>query len=300
MCFLGDINFVCGVIMLLVKRVICGIIALVLIISGAMFTNASLQLWQAVGFCLIICGIALAYIAIRQHFPKYNFWITLIALGLAYSLYVSPVSQEKQKEIDAKLDKELERSETSLEQNRPRKKITRREKKSSGFNLTAYPKISGSAQVIHAHILYIGGRYVRLFGVDAPDTDQVCSNATGSSYNCGEEAASWVRNWIDQNPIDCYILKVEPNGQDLATCVWGEYDIGAALVGAGWGVANTRETSIYQPYEVKAQSESSGLWQGSFYAPEDWRDIKRRRNDFTIKKKVTPKSDGFFNFGSLF
>lgn len=287
--------------MLLVKRVICGIVALILGICGVMLVNTSMQIWQAIGFCLIICGITLAYIAIRQHFPTYSFWITLIALGLAYSLYFPSVSQEKQTEIEAKLDKELEKSKlTSTKQNIQRKKITRREKKSTGFNLTAYPKISGSAQVIHAHILYIGGRYVRLFGVDAPDTDQMCSNATGSSYNCGEEAASWVRNWIDQNPIDCYILKVEPNGQDLATCVWGEYDIGAALVGAGWGLANTRETNIYQPYEVKAQSESSGLWQGSFYAPEDWRDIKRRRNDFTIKKRVSPKSNGFFNFGSLF
>ena len=62
---------------------------------------------------------------------------------------------------------------------------------------------------------YIGGRYVRLFGVDAPDNDQICSDANGSSYNCGEEAASWVRGWIDNNPIDCYLLKIEPNGQDF-------------------------------------------------------------------------------------
>lgn len=293
--------------MLFVRRIICGIIALVLVVSGAMLTNAAQQLWQAIGFCLIVGGITLAYIAIKQHLPNYSFWITLIALGLAYSLYsvrIAPVSDEEQKNIASRLDKELEKSKMVLSHDNPRteqkKRIIKREKKPTGFNLAAYPKISGSAQVIHAHIFYIGGRYIRLYGVDAPDTDQICSSSTGSAYNCGEEAASWVRGWIDQNSIDCYILKVEPNGQDLATCVWGEYDIGAALVGAGWGLANTHETNIYQPYEVKAQSESSGLWQGSFYTPEDWRDIKRRRNDFTIKKKVQPKSDGFFSFGSIF
>lgn len=289
--------------MLLVRRIICGLIALVSLVSGIMLTNSSLQLWQAIGVCLIVGGITLAYIAIRQHLPNYSFWITLIALGLAYSLYtvrVSPVSEDEQKEITSTLEKSKTLVDIDNPQPEKKKKIIRREKKQSGFNLSAYPKISGSAQVIHAHIFYIGGRYVRLFGVDAPDNDQVCSNATGSAYNCGEEAASWVRGWIDQNPIDCYILKVEPNGQDLATCIWGEYDIGAALVGAGWGLAKTNETTIYQPYEVKAQSESSGLWQGSFYSPEDWRDIKRRRNDFTIKKKALPKSDSFFNFGSLF
>jgi endonuclease YncB( thermonuclease family) len=176
------------------------------------------------------------------------------------------------------------------------KKVVSKPKKGA-VNLAAYPKISGSATVLHAHVFYIGGRYVRLYGVDAPDNDQLCSDVNGSSYNCGEVAASWVRSWIDNNSMDCYLLKIEPNGQDLATCMWGEYDIGAALVGAGWGIANTRETKIYKPYEVKAQSESSGLWGGTFYTPSDWRDIKRHRNDFTVK---TRNSSGGGFFGSLF
>ena len=74
----------------------------------------------------------------------------------------------------------------------------------------------------------------------------------------------------------------------------------AGLVGAGWALANTRESDIYRPYEAKAKSESSGLWQGTFYAPEDWRDIKRRRNDFTIKRTTVSKGGGFFDFGSWF
>ncbi|MCM1323146.1 MAG: thermonuclease family protein [Acetobacter sp.] len=292
---------------MLLKRIICGVVAAIFIIGGMALFHTSQQLWLAIGFCVLIGGITLAYIAIKQHLPNYSFWITLIALGLAYALYtthLSPVSEEEQQMISSRLEKEIERSKDFLDNEAPKGKKKRtsakREKNSTGFNLNAYPKITGSATVVHAHIFYIGGRYIRLYGVDAPDTDQVCSNAMGHSYNCGEEAASWVRGWIDQNPIDCYILKVDPNGQNLATCIWGEYDIGAALVGAGWGLANTRETTIYQPYEVKAQSESSGLWQGSFYTPEDWRDIKRGRNDFTIKKKALPQSDGFFSFGSLF
>ena len=107
----------------------------------------------------------------------------------------------------------------------------------------------------------------------------------------------YVLNSFDDNNIDCYLLKVNPKGQDLATCVWGDYDIGAALVGAGWAIANTSETDIYAPYEAKAQSELSGLWQGSFYSPEDWRNIKRDTNNFTIKRR---SKGGFFNFKSLF
>ncbi len=290
--------------MLLLRRIICGVIALIFIILGIMMIKGEQPFGQAIGFCFFVGGITLAYIAVMEHTPSYSFWITLTALGLAYALYTTrttQVSEEEQQARSSRLETKLTDSKELMNDKTPQKESKHiSKKKSKGFNLSAYPKISGSASVIHAHIFYIGGRYIRLFGVDAPDTDQVCSNSTGSSYNCGEEAASWVRNWIDQYPIDCYILKVNPNGQDLATCIWGEYDIGAALVGAGWGIANTRETSIYKPYEAKAQSESSGLWQGSFYSPEDWRDIKRGRNDFTIKKKSLPKSSGFFNFGSLF
>ncbi len=289
---------------MLLKRILCGIVALILLITGAKLMNNSHQLWLAIGLCSFVIGTALAYIAITQHSPNYNFWVTLTAIGLAYVLYLThytPTSSEEKQIIETKLEKELQKSKQILgKSNSTTKNREKAKQKSTSFNLAAYPKISGSISAVRANVFYINGRYVRLYGVDAPDTDQVCSDANGSAYNCGEEAISWIRGWIDQNTIDCYLLKVEPNGTNSAICIWGEYDIGAALVGAGWGVVNANETDIYKPYEAKAQSESSGLWKGTFYSPQDWRDIKNRRNDFTIKKRITPKSGGFFNFGSLF
>ena len=288
--------------MLWVKRIVCGIIALILIFCSIKLIEDSAQAWQAFGCCLLVAGITLAHIAVFQQLPKYNFWITLIAIGLAFILYSTnyKTSAEEAQIIENRLDKELQKSRNLEKVQISRKEVKKKKQKTStGSNPAAYPKISGSASVIHANVFYIGGRYIRLYGVDAPDNDQICSNANGSSYNCGQEAVSWVRGWIDNNIIDCYLLKIEPNGQDLATCVWGDYDIGAALVGAGWALANTRETDIYRPYEAKAKSESSGLWQGTFYSPEDWRDIKRSRNDFTIKRTSTG-GGSFFNFSSWF
>lgn len=287
--------------MLLVKRIICAAVALLFLIIGILMIKNQVQLWQALGFCLFVGGITLAYISIKQTLPNYSFWITLIAIGLAYALFTDKTvkSIEKQEDAPALAQNETEQNHQKTYEKKIKKE--KKKKKSTGFNFSAYPKVSGSISVISAHVFYIGGRYVRLYGVDAPDIDQICSDSNGRTYNCGEEAASWVRGWIDKNSIDCYILKVEPKGRDLVTCVWGDYDIGAALVGTGWGIANTRETQIYKPYEIKAQNESSGLWQGTFYSPEDWRDIKRRQNDFTIKRTITKKSGGgFFDFNSWF
>ncbi|MBO5441717.1 MAG: hypothetical protein J6A09_04050, partial [Alphaproteobacteria bacterium] len=84
--------------MLLIKRIICAAIALLFLIIGVMMIKNQVQLWQALGFCLFVGGITLAYIAIKQTLPNYNFWITLIALGLAYALLVdkSVATVEKQ------------------------------------------------------------------------------------------------------------------------------------------------------------------------------------------------------------
>lgn len=280
--------------MLWFKRILCGIYALFLIVWGISLINSSHQFWFILGCVVFIAGLTLTHIAIRQKLPTYSFWITFVAICLAYVLLVQNGILTKGQTVQTTSRQDTFDTEESSKPVVQKKKEPA--KRAKGFNLAAYPKISGSITVLHAHVFYIGGRYVRLYGVDAPDNDQLCSDINGSSYNCGEVAASWVRNWVDKNTVDCYLLKISPKGQDLATCVWGKYDIGAALVGAGWGIANMRETNIYKPYEVKARNASAGLWQGTFYLPEDWRDIKRHRNDFTMKKKGSEGS----SFGSLF
>lgn len=289
---------------MLLKRFFCGLVALVLLACGGMLLNAPQLSNMIISGIFLIGGATLGHVAIKQTMPRYNFWITLVAIALAYALFYSRINDSISEDVIDTTTISVTQESAPVKVEKSKQKVLpqkmKHKRKSTGFNLSAYPRVSGSATVIHAHVFYIGGRYVRLFGVDAPDNDQICSNASGSSYNCGEEAASWVRSWIDKNPIDCYLLKVEPQGQDLATCVWGEYDIGAGLVGAGWGIANTRETHIYEPYQAKAQSLSSGLWQGSFYNPEDWRDIKRSRNNFKIQRRRTSKGGGFFDFGSWF
>lgn len=277
------------------KRLICGFFAVILAFVGISFVELSEPLWFGIGICLLVLGATLGYIAIMQNTPKYSFWITIVAIGLTY--FLVDLSTKETSVNTEKTEVSDEAENVKKKKIASKKKVIKKKenKGKASFKLASYPKITGSANIIHAHIFYIGGRYIRLFGIDAPDSDQICSDSRGSTYNCGEQAISWLRSWIDTNPIDCYILKVSPNGYDLATCVWGEYDIGAALVEAGWALANKNESDIYVPYEVKAQSESSGLWQGTFYSPKDWRDIKNSKNDFTIRKKNVSKG-GFFDW----
>ena len=72
----------------------------------------------------------------------------------------------------------------------------------------------------------------------------------------------------------------------VGTCSYGPYDIGAAIVNAGWAVAYTKYTDAYVPYEYQAQQNKRGLWQGQFYKPWDWRKIKQRKATVKI---IRPK-----------
>ena len=285
--------------MLILKRIFCGLIALCLMSFGLSSLSSDAFFTRTMGYCFSIAGIVLIYISIWQKLPKYNFWITLISLGLLVVIYSLLFTQNidmiasgnNTKTELVKKEKQVKKATKSIKK---RKQI----RKSVGFDFSKYPRVYGVAKYITANIFHVGGRYVRLYGVDSPDVDQVCSNTIGNAYNCGSEALSWVIEQIDNSPIECYLFKVNHQGVDVATCLWNGNDIGAMVVGAGWGIAKTDETDIYKPYEAKAQTHSVGLWQGSFYLPEDWREIKRQQNNFTIKRKKS--SGSWFKFGSWF
>ncbi len=48
--------------------------------------------------------------------------------------------------------------------------------------------ISGVPRVVDGDTLAIGATKIRLQGIDAPETDQVCLNGKGSHWTCGIEA----------------------------------------------------------------------------------------------------------------
>ena len=50
-------------------------------------------------------------------------------------------------------------------------------------------------------------------------------------------------------------MQQDAKGNMVGTCSLGAYDLGAALVNAGWAVAYTKYTDIYVPYQVQAQEK---------------------------------------------
>lgn len=145
------------------------------------------------------------------------------------------------------------------------------------FNPKNYPAIYSTAKVISGDTLVISGHYFRLFGIDAPESNQTCADGNGRPYHCGQQAAAWLKSWLQDNELECRVMQRDANGNMVGVCSLGAYDIGAALVNAGWAVVYSKHTDIYTPYQAQAQRNNRGLWQGEFYMPWDWRKIQARK-----------------------
>ena len=162
--------------------------------------------------------------------------------------------------------------------------------------LSQLPLLSGPARILNGDTLSIRGRNVVLFGIDAPELSQTCTNRRGQSYNCGKEAALWLKDWLGNHEIQCRIMKEDKQGNLLGVCMAGEYDIAAALVNAGLAFANTQMSEIYIPYQEQARANSRGLWNGNFYMPWDWRKMQSQKAKIKVIKRTKKKKRSILDF----
>ena len=52
----------------------------------------------------------------------------------------------------------------------------------------AAPVVSGEARVVDGDTVVVSGEKIRLNGIDAPETDQLCLTSRGDRWTCGIEA----------------------------------------------------------------------------------------------------------------
>ena len=149
-------------------------------------------------------------------------------------------------------------------------------------------ELNGPAEVVDANSITIGGRVVRLFGIDAPDEGQMCRRG-GAEWRCGQEAG-WAlaerleRHWVlcDTKPTPAS-PQAAAEGPDVsaadltAVCYLDgrRIDINAWMVENGWALAD-RRADVYGPQEQAAQRAARGLWSGTFDPPWQWRERKTR------------------------
>ena len=105
--------------------------------------------------------------------------------------------------------------------------------------------IIGRASVIDGDTIEIRGQRIRLFGIDAPESRQTCTDPKGVSYRCGQRAAQALDYRISDSPVTCEPKDRDRYGRIVAVCrAYGE-DLSAWMTGLGWALAFRRYSAQY-------------------------------------------------------
>jgi endonuclease YncB( thermonuclease family) len=130
--------------------------------------------------------------------------------------------------------------------------------------------ITGRASVIDGDTIEIHGTRIRLFGIDAPESDQLCT-ILGKPFRCGQQAAFALADEIGNKVVNCRPKDRDRYGRVVAVCLVGGEDINAWMVAKGWAIAYRHYSNDYVRQEEQASKSKIGIWQGEFVSPSDWR-----------------------------
>lgn len=138
--------------------------------------------------------------------------------------------------------------------------------------------IAGRASVIDGDTIEIHGTRIRLEGIDAPESRQVCADkSTGEAIRCGQTAAFFLADLLGEHTVSCNEAGRDRYKRTLAHCkVQGE-DVGATVVRAGWALAFVRYSREYLPEEAEAKAAGAGMWSMEFVPPWEWRKAQRSK-----------------------
>ena len=154
------------------------------------------------------------------------------------------------------------------------------------FDVHAAEIISGVPRIVDGDTLVIGRVKIRLQGIDAPETDQMCLDPRAAKWTCGIAARDCLAERIANRSIDCTPSGSDAYGRTLAVCRIGDEDLNAWMVREGWALAFVRYSKVYVADEGVAREAQRGLWSGAFVAPWDWR--HRDRQTVVLGATVVP------------
>lgn len=135
---------------------------------------------------------------------------------------------------------------------------------------TATADVSGRASVVDGDTIEVAGERVRLHGIDAPESRQLCS-VGGSDWRCGESAALALADEADGRTVVCKGDQRDRYGRIIAVCFAGQTDLNAMMVREGLALAYRQYSKDYVGEEEAARVASMGVWRSSFIEPWKWR-----------------------------
>ncbi len=132
--------------------------------------------------------------------------------------------------------------------------------------------LSGQASIIDGDTLEIHGTRIRLWGIDAPESSQLCRGEDSLPYRCGAKAANDLSAFIARRPVSCAPISLDQYGRTVAACSVGGADPGEWLVRSGRALDWPQYSKgKYTAAQRDAEHAGRGIWAGSYVEPRLYR-----------------------------
>jgi endonuclease YncB( thermonuclease family) len=136
--------------------------------------------------------------------------------------------------------------------------------------------LTGRASVIDAGTLEIRGNRIRLWGIDAPESNQLCRSEVSLQYRCGARTADELAAFIGNRPVSCKPVTLDRYGRTVASCAVNGVDLADWLVRHGLALNWPRYSFVrYSSAQDEARRSERGIWAGSFAEPRRFRECMR-------------------------
>jgi endonuclease YncB( thermonuclease family) len=135
------------------------------------------------------------------------------------------------------------------------------------------PVTGQKIQVMDGDSFAVGGRKLRLDGIDAPEYQQSCKDASGQDWPCGRTARAALEKLLTQPGLACEAEAHDKYARALATCrSTSTPDLAAVQVRDGMAISDEfHSMRSYGQEEDEAREAKRGIWQGDFIRPADFR-----------------------------
>jgi len=119
--------------------------------------------------------------------------------------------------------------------------------------------IVGRASVVDGDNIEIAGERIRLHGVDAPESWQICEDGDGLRYRCGREAAMMLDRFLEESrPTRCETIERDRYGRFVGVCFRADgVEVNLWLVESGLAVDWERYSrGAYADAQAKARKRA--------------------------------------------
>ena len=165
---------------------------------------------------------------------------------------------------------------------------------SGDLRMGAIPTVSqevivGKAEATDGDSLRIKDKRIRIFGIDAVETSQLCT-VDGAVWKCGRASRMALERLVKGKMLICDVRDMD-RGRFVSVCHADGVDIGREQVRRGWAVAYTQFSREYVSVEAEARAADRGLWRSQFERPHDYRARLRREAEQSRVVQPPPSTD---------